>query len=226
MAEAPEAHEESQMRAAKPAMPNTTAAASSEQPPFSSEDAIELAAHVAAMQEAEAELVKLNSRIELAKTLIDLRRHHREQRADKRLDLEVHAQELQTCLTAAWDRVDHLHEGVAAVEVQLALSRRLLKESAPKLEALKARRSVAEEQFRVETIRTGVLHEKLRERKQQLAAVQRQVLDQRLRVGLKQWRERHLRQESIQRWHANALLERAALAFAERRRAIQAAAIL
>jgi hypothetical protein len=178
------------------------------------------------MQEAEAELVKLNSRVELARTLVDLRRHHREQRADKRLDLEVHAQELQTCLTAAWDRVDHLHEGVAAVEVQLALSRRLLKESAPKLEALKARRSVAEEQFRVETIHTGVLHEKLRERKQQLAAVQRQVLDQRLRVGLKQWRERHLRQESIQRWHANALLERAALAFAERRQAIQAAAIL
>ena len=54
-----------QTRAAKPAMPNTTGAASSEQPPPSSEDAIELAAHVAAMQEAEAELVKLNSRVEL-----------------------------------------------------------------------------------------------------------------------------------------------------------------
>ena len=66
--------------------------------PAPSEDNLELAAHVAAVQEAEAELVKLNSRIDLAKLLIEQRRQRREQRADKRLDLEVHAQELQAAV--------------------------------------------------------------------------------------------------------------------------------
>ena len=167
-------------------------------------------ARAAAVREAEAELAKLDSRIELAQVLLAARRQRREDRAEQRLALEVRALELKPIAEAARERVDMLHEGVAAAERRLALSRRCLAESAPKLEALRTRRAVAEEQYRVETIQLGLLHERLRERKHQLMALQHRTLDQRVRIGLGAWRARHTREDAFLRWRRSIVLDRAA----------------
>ena len=185
-------------------------------------ESIELVARAAAVREAEAEIVKLDSRIELARSLIASRRHRQEQRAEERLELQARAQELQSITEAARDRVDMLHEGVAASEMRIALSRRSLAESSPKLEALRTRHAVAEEQHRIETIQIGSLCERLRERKQQLVALQRYALDQRIRVGLVSWRARQAKEEALLRWRATALQEQVAA----KRQTIEGAVIL
>ncbi len=76
-----------------------------------------------------------------------------------------------------------LHQGNAACELRLALTRQCLADSGRKLEALRARGAIAEDLHRERTIQQGTLTERLLERREQLKELIRFALEQRVRVA-------------------------------------------
>lgn len=172
-------------------------AASSDAGAAAADDAdVELLARAAAVREEERIAAQLEARISLARSLTDATAKRLDERHEARLVLA----ERQEALQAAQQRLDMLHQGVAACELRLGLSRQRLVESGQQLEVLRARGAVAEEFHRSKTIQLGVLSGRLQERRQQHVELQRAALDQRLRVGVAAWRPRYVREEALGRW--------------------------
>ena len=95
-------------------------------------------------------------------------------------------------------------QDLAARELRIRLSRQGLAESGSKLEELRKRGCLAEEELRVRSLQLGKASERLVERRQQLLALQRLRLQQRVRVGTSRWVEAHLQDMALQRWRERA----------------------
>ena len=102
-----------------------------------------------------------------------------------------------------------LHQGNAACELRLALTRECLADSGRKLEALRGRGAIAEELHRERTIQQGTLTERLVERREQLKELIRFALEQRVRVGLRSWLPGYLQEEALGRWREGVEQQRA-----------------
>ena len=157
-----------------------------------------LFARAAAVREEEAIAAQLEARLGVVRASIETTARRMEERQGALQVLQTRKEQLDE----GHKRLDMLHEGVAACELRLSLSRQRLADSGQQLEALRLRGMVVEERSRSKAMELGSLSQRLQERKQQLAELQRRGIDERVRVGLAQWRPRHVSVEALERWRA------------------------
>lgn len=176
------------------------------------------AARRAAIEEARREEASLDAQLAVHKSILQ---HKSTRLAEVEADtaaLLQRADELEEREFAAEEKIVMMKEGIDACDQRLVLTKQLMAESARKLEALRARGQVAEESHREKTIQLGVLGERLLERKQQLQQLTKHCLEQRLRVGLENWRPLQTRAEGLRRWREHAAKNKATAEAAARAR--------
>lgn len=169
----------------------------------------EVAARVAALREAEVDGQKLDARLSVARTLLSSASKRLGDSADGIDHLDAMHAELLQIVEEKRRRADLLHQGNAACELRLALTRQCLADSGRKLEALRTRGAIAEELHREKTIQHGTLSERLLERREQLRELLRYGLEQRVRVGLRAWLPTHLQEDALGRWREGVARQRA-----------------
>lgn len=171
-------------------------------------ETVALAAHAAAVRQAEAEHAVLEGRLALARSLLSAATRREQERLEGEDALQERLADLRKLLPEREAALETLHEGAAACELRRSLSRQLLADRGQKLEALRARGGITEEVVREKTIQLGALNGRLRERAQQRRELLRFRLEQRVRVGLGQWLPPHLRDAAMRTWQAVLALQR------------------
>lgn len=169
---------------------------------------LKLAATQAALRDADAAGRALDARLGVARSLLAHASKRLGAATDGRDFLEERADDLHKMVEERGRRVELLHEGAAACELRLALSRQCLADSGRKLEALRARGGVAEEVHREKTIHLGTLGERLLERREQLRELTRFALEQRVRVGLPHWLPARQQETALGQWREGIAAER------------------
>jgi hypothetical protein len=170
---------------------------------------LEVTARLAALREADAAGRELQAKLSVARMLLSSAGQRLANQTDGQAYLEDRAVELQQMLDEHTRRVDMLHEGAAACELRLALSRQCLADSGHKLEALRTRGGIAEEVCREKTIQLGKIGERLLERREQLRELVRFSLEQRVRCGLAQWRPEALLSDALSLWRGSIIAQAA-----------------
>ena len=168
-----------------------------------------LVARTATLREAESTHAALAARVSVARHLLASAAKCHEDRSDAHIALAERKLELESLVRSSQDKHNMLHEGNAACELRLSLSRDLLVQTFQKLETLRLRGSVAEEQHRLQSIELGRMGERLQERRQQLRDLRRYTLEQRVRVGIAAWRPRHLLSEALGHWKTDLMKQSA-----------------
>ena len=167
---------------------------------FQSSTDSETAAALAALLDADAASREIEARCSVTKALLQAIQERHAAQVEGRSMIEENSVVLHTKVDDVDHRTTVLTEAEAASSKRLMLTRQLLVESGKRLEGLRVRGAVAEECLRERTITLGGMSERLLERKQQLRALTRRTLEQRLRVGLQAWLPSYRLEETLDRW--------------------------